>query len=432
MNHPTEPKTQSLRPFLILWSGQAASLFGSQLVQFALIWWLTQETGSATVLALASLVGLLPQVILGPFVGVLVDRWNRRLTMLLSDGTVALATAVLALLFWSGQIQVWHVFTVLFVRSLAGAFHWPAMQASTSLMVPKAQLARIQGLNQTLNGALNIVSAPLGALLLAVLPIQGVLAIDLVTAGIGIFILALTHVPQPVKRVNGGNGRFLSEFWADMVAGLRYVWSWPALMLLMGMAMMINLVLTPAFSLLPILVTDHFGGEALQLGFMQSAFGLGLLLGGLLLGIWGGFKKRVYTSLFGLIGMGLATLFLGLVPSDFLFLAAVAFFLVGANNSLVNGPFHAIFQATVAPEMQGRVFTLIGSLAAGMAPLGLIIAGPVADWLGVQTWYLIGGLVTLSMGVFGFFVPMILRVEDGAGGTAVVLATSNQQPATSD
>jgi MFS transporter, DHA3 family, macrolide efflux protein len=432
MNHPTEPKTQSLRPFLILWSGQAASLFGSQLVQFALIWWLTQETGSATVLALASLVGLLPQVVLGPFVGVLVDRWNRRLTMLLSDGTVALATAVLALLFWSGQIQVWHVFTVLFVRSLAGAFHWPAMQASTSLMVPKAQLARIQGLNQTLNGALNIVSAPLGALLLAVLPIQGVLAIDLVTAGIGIFILALTHVPQPVKRVNGGNGRFLSEFWADMVAGLRYVWSWPALMLLMGMAMMINLVLTPAFSLLPILVTDHFGGEALQLGFMQSAFGLGLLLGGLLLGIWGGFKKRVYTSLFGLIGMGLATLFLGLVPSDFLFLAAVAFFLVGANNSLVNGPFHAIFQATVAPEMQGRVFTLIGSLAAGMAPLGLIIAGPVADWLGVQTWYLIGGLVTLSMGVFGFFVPMILRVEDGAGGTAVVLATSNQQPATSD
>ncbi len=432
MNHPTEPKTQSLRPFLILWSGQAASLFGSQLVQFALIWWLTQETGSATILALASLTGLLPQVVLGPFVGVLVDRWNRRVTMLAADGTVALATAVLALLFWSGQIQVWHVFAVLFVRSLAGAFHWPAMQASTSLMVPKAHLARIQGLNQTLQGALNIVSAPLGALLLAVLPIQGVLAIDLGTAAIGMFILLLTHVPQPAKRVNGGNGRFLSEFKADMVAGLRYVWSWPALMLLMGMAMMINLVLTPAFSLLPILVTDHFGGEALQLGFMQSAFGLGLVLGGLLLGIWGGFKKRIFTSLFGLIGMGLSTLFLGLVPANMLILAAVAFFLIGAHNSLVNGPIFAIFQATITPDMQGRVFTLISSLAAGMAPIGLIIAGPVADWLGVQTWYLVGGFVTLLMGVGGFFVPMLLNIENGAGETAVVLETSNQRPATSD
>lgn len=432
MDYPPTEKTQSLRPFLILWAGQAASLLGSQLVQFALIWWLTQETGSATILALASLAGLLPQVVLGPFVGVLVDRWNRRLTMLASDGTVALATAVLALLFWSGQIQVWHVFVVLFVRSLAGAFHWPAMQASTTLMVPAEHLARIQGLNQTLNGALNIVSAPLGALLLAVLPIQGVLAIDLVTAGFGMFILFLTRVPQPVKRANGGNGRFLSEFKADMVAGLRYVWSWPALMTLMGMAMMINLVLTPAFSLLPILVTGHFGGEALQLGFMQSAFGLGLLVGGLLLGIWGGFKKRVFTSLFGLIGMGLATLFLGMVPANMLVLAAVAFFLVGANNSLVNGPIFAIFQATIAPDMQGRVFTLISSLAAGMAPIGLIIAGPVADWLGVQTWYLIGGAVTLFMGVGGFFVPMLLHIENGAGETAVAPTTSHQQPATSD
>lgn len=423
MNYPPGEKTQSLRPFLILWTGQAASLFGSQLVQFALIWWLTQETGSATILALASLVGLLPQVVLGPFVGVLVDRWNRRRTMLAADGTVALATAVLALLFWLGQIAVWHVFMLLFIRSLAGAFHWPAMQASTSLMVPAEHLARIQGLNQTLNGALNIVSAPLGALLLAVLPIQGVLAIDLVTAAIGMFILFFTRVPQPVKQGNGGNGRFHSEFKADMVAGLRYIWSWPALMLLMGMAMMINLVLSPAFSLLPILVTSHFGGEALQLGFMQSAFGLGLLLGGLLLGTWGGFRKRVFTSLLGLVGMGLATLFLGVVPANMFTLAAVAFFLVGVNNSLVNGPIFAVFQATIAPEMQGRVFTLIGSLSAGMAPIGLIIAGPVADWLGVQTWYLIGGAVTLFMGIGGFFVPMLLHIEDGARKTAVALET---------
>ncbi len=155
-----------LKPFFIIWSGQAVSLLGSQLVQFALIWWLTQETGSATVLAIASLVGLLPQVLLGPFIGVLVDRWNRRWTMLLADSVVALATVLLFLLFWFGLIQTWHVFVILFIRSLGGAFHFPAMNASTTLMVPEDKLTQIQGLNQMLEGGLMILAAPLGALLI--------------------------------------------------------------------------------------------------------------------------------------------------------------------------------------------------------------------------------------------------------------------------
>jgi DHA3 family macrolide efflux protein-like MFS transporter len=148
-------------PFFTIWTGQAFSLLGSQLVQFALIWWLTKTTGSATVLATASLVGLLPQVILGPVIGTLVDRWNRRLTLILADSTIALATLGLALLFWSGKVEIWHVYLLMFIRSTAGGFHWPAMQASTSLMVPKEHLARIQGLNQILQGGMNIASAPL-------------------------------------------------------------------------------------------------------------------------------------------------------------------------------------------------------------------------------------------------------------------------------
>ena len=166
MNDTQTSETQSLKPFIILWSGQAASLFGSQLVQFALIWWLTTTTGSATILAFASLMGLLPQVLLGPFVGVLVDRWNRRMTMLLADALVAAATLGLALLFWAGSVQIWHVFVILFIRALGGAFHWPAIQSSTSLMIPKEFLTRVQGFNQMLQGGLNIASAPLGALLL--------------------------------------------------------------------------------------------------------------------------------------------------------------------------------------------------------------------------------------------------------------------------
>ena len=191
---------KSLKPFFVLWTGQAVSLLGSQLVQFALIWWLTQTTGSATMLALASLAGMLPNVVLGPFVGVLVDRWNRRLTLMAADAVVALATVVLAYLFWADVVQIWHVFVILFMRALGGSFHRPTMQSSTSLMVPEAQLTRIQGLNQALNGGMNIASAPLGALLLGVLPIQGILAIDVVTALFAIVPLFFIAVPQPKKK----------------------------------------------------------------------------------------------------------------------------------------------------------------------------------------------------------------------------------------
>ena len=176
-----EPERWAPR-FFTIWTGQAFSLLGSQLVSFAVIWWLTQKTGSATVLATASLVGLLPQVILGPLTGALVDRWSRRLTMMIADGLIALATVILAVLFALGHVQIWQVYALLFVRSVCGGFHWPAMQASTSLMVPKEHLARIQGLNQMLQGGMNIASAPLGALLLAWLPMEGVLAIDVFTA----------------------------------------------------------------------------------------------------------------------------------------------------------------------------------------------------------------------------------------------------------
>lgn len=411
----TSTNSKSMKPFLILWSGQAVSLFGSQLVQFALIWWLTKETGSATVLAMASLVGLLPQVVLGPFVGVLVDRWNRRMVMFVADSMVALATLVLALLFWSGMVQIWQVFVILFIRALAGSFHWPAMQASTVLMVPEKHLTRVQGMNQTIQGALNIVSAPVGALLLAVLPMQGVLAVDVVTAVFAIVPLLFIHVPQPENwQTQSAQGlkAFGREFGKDLKAGLHYVWSWPAMMMLMVMAMIINLVLNPAFALLPLLVNGHFEGGALQLGFLESTFGLGLVVGGILLGIWGGFKRKIVTSLCGLIGMGLATLVMGFTPNTMFYVAVLGAFAIGYMNPFVNGPVFAIMQTTVAPEMQGRVFTLIGSLSGLMSPIGLMIAGPLADRFGVQAWFVVGGFVTLLMGISGFFIPTIMNIEE--------------------
>ena len=206
--------------FFTIWIGQAFSLVGSQLVQFALIWYLTVETGSATVLAVASLVGTLPQVLLGPFVGTLVDRWNRRRIMLAADSIIAIFTILLSVLFFFDLAAVWQIYLVMLVRSLAGSFHGNAMNASTSLMVPMEHLTRIQGVNQMLNGGLNVVSAPLGALLLGLLPIQGVLLIDVGTALLAVLPLCFLQIPQPERgtgKVFGNQGE--ATVWEDFQAG---------------------------------------------------------------------------------------------------------------------------------------------------------------------------------------------------------------------
>jgi MFS transporter, DHA3 family, macrolide efflux protein len=407
--------------FFTIWVGQAFSILGSQIVQFALIWWLTRTTGSATILAMASLVGLLPQVILGPLAGALVDRWNRKVTMMAADGLVAFSTLILAILFFTGLVEIWHVFVLMFVRSAAGSFHWPAMQASTSLMVPNQHLSRIQGLNQTLNGGMSIAAAPLGALLIELLPMQSVLAVDIVTASIAILSLLFFKIPQPAGETSADAPAARTSVWQDFKAGLTYIWAWPGLMIIMVMAALINLVVGPGFALVPILVTTHFNGEAFQLAWMQSAFGIGMMAGGLLLSAWGGFKRRVLTSMVGLLGMAGGLIAIGLIPSSGYMAALVAMLMVGLWNPIVNGPLFAALQSCVAPQMQGRVFTLLLSAASAMMPIGLIIAGPLADAFGVQTWFIIGGVVTGAMAIVGLFIPAVMNFEQGRGESAAPL-----------
>ncbi len=426
--HSNQVRLGWARPFFTIWTGQAISLLGSQLVQFALIWYLTKQTGSAMVLATASLVGLLPQVVLGPFIGTLVDRWNRRPTMIIADSVIALATLVLAYLFGIGAVQIWTIYLVMFVRSLTGGFHGPAMMASISLMVPTEQLTRVQGFNQMLYGGLNIISAPLGAVLLGVMPIQGILMIDVGTALVAITPLFFIAVPEPVRHpAPEGAETGPRTVWRDFREGLGYVMAWPGLRMLIGMALMINFVLPPASSLMPLLVTEHFGGDALQLGWINSALGVGVIAGGLILGTWGGFKRRILTTLVGLLGMGLSYLVIGFTPATLFSLALFAVFLGGAMASFVNGPVFAIFQATIEPAMQGRVITLVSSLGGVMAPVGLILAGPIADIFGIQIWYIMSGGVVSLMGIAGYFIPAILNIESNNGKAAEALGVSAER-----
>ena len=261
--------------FFTIWTGQAISLLGSQLVGFAVIWYLTVTTGSATVLAISSMVGMLPTVVLGPFVGPLVDRWNRKKTMLVADGVVAMATLALALMFAFTDVQIWQIYLVLFIRAVAGGFHGNSMAASTSLLVPLEHLARVQGVNQMLNGGLNIIAAPLGAILYEALSLQWILAIDVLTAIVAMLALALFEIPQPDRSQSQALSGKSATYFEDMKAGFRYVWGWKGLLIIALMAASLNFLLAPTGALNPLLVKDHFGGTVLQLGTFNSLFGIG-------------------------------------------------------------------------------------------------------------------------------------------------------------
>jgi DHA3 family macrolide efflux protein-like MFS transporter len=400
-------------PFFSIWTGQQLSWLGSALAGFALIWWVTETTGSATTLATATLVSLLPGVFLGPFVGALVDRWNRRIVMIIADSVVALSSAWLAWLFWADAMQLSHVYVTMLVRALGNTFHWPAMSASTSLMVPRDHLPRVAGLNQTIGGAVNILSPPLGALLLKVLPLHSIMAIDLVSAAFAIVPLFFIQIPQPERHAAAGDASAdKPSLWADVREGLRYVWSWPGLLAVCIMALLLNFLVSPPMSLMPLLVTGHFEGDALLLGWMNSAWGVGLVVGGLILSAWGGFQRRIVTMLLGIVGLGIGLTLVGLTPAAAFPLALVGLLFGAVMNAMCNGSAFALLQGMVAPEMQGRVFTVVMSLVNAMTPLSMAAAGPVADTLGIRTLYVIAGISQIGIGVGAFFVPAIMHLED--------------------
>jgi DHA3 family macrolide efflux protein-like MFS transporter len=388
---------------------------GSAVAQFGLVWWITEKTGSATILAVATLISMLPGVILGPVAGALIDRWNRRIVMLVADGIIALASLWLAYLFWADSLQIWQVYLVMLIRAMGLAFHWPANQASISLMVPKEHLPRIAGLNQTIGGAVSIISPPVGALLLQIMPLHWIMMVDVITATFSILPLLFIIIPQPdAPNIDLAAGSAFSTVWGDIKAGFRYIWHWKGLFWLLVIAMLINFFTNPAMSLVPILVTRHFKGDALELGWLNASWGVGMVVGGLVLGAWGGFRKRAYTMLVGIFGMGIGILLVAFAPANLLLLAIVGFFIASGMNAITNGSAFALLQTVVEPELQGRVFTVVLSMAGAISPLSLAVGGPVADWLGVRTLYFMAAGALLLLAVAGTRVPAVLNLEEEA------------------
>ena len=399
--------------FFSIWIGQQLSWIGSRAGGFALVWWLTRETGSAQVLATATLGIVVPTVLLGPIAGAYVDRWNRRLTILISDACIACVSLLLAYLFWSGQMQIWHVYLVIVARAIGSAFHGPAIAASTTMLVPEEHLTRIAGLNQSMTGAIQVLGPPLGALLISVLPLHGVMLIDVGTALFAVLPLLFLSIPQPEAESRTAGEPLLQS----LRIAFRFVWDQRGIFYIACLAGFMNFVINPVFVLLPLLVTEHFGGEALQLGWLQSASGAGLIAGGFLLSVWGGFRRKVVTMYIGGGLQGLAIVLVGATPSNLFPLAVAAMGANGILNALYNGAIAPVVQTAVPPDMQGRVFTFITSICQGVYPISLAIMGPVVGVIGLRSWYIGGGIIVFAVCLLALAIPSIAHLEERIAAT---------------
>lgn len=365
-----------MRGFALLWSGQIVSALGTSLTAFAITIWAFQETGQATTLALVGLFTFGPSVVVGPLAGALVDRWNRRLVTALSDLAAATATAVLFALHASGTLEVWHLYALGAWSGVFASFQWPATSAWISLLVPKEQYGRTSGLMSLVESVPLMVAPFLAALILASTGLGAVLIIDMVTCALAVLSLAFIQVPR--GQTDGQRTPVKWRLGDELGFGFKYIASRRGLLGLMLMLAAVNLVSGMYGVMSSATVLARTGNDAVALGSVQSLAGVGGLIGGLLMGVWGGPRVKVR-------GLFVSLVLAGLVGSTvFAVSRAVPGMMVGALIFLfcmpiLNGCSQAVWQRKVAPEVQGKVFAARRVLAQALYPVSLLVAGPLAD-----------------------------------------------------
>lgn len=364
--------------FSIIWFGQLVSLTGSGMTVFALTLWAWQATGSATALALMSFFFMGPTVLMSPIAGALVDRWSRKFVMILTDAVSGLATLAVLLLYLFGHLQIWHLYAVAAVVGAFQAFQWPAYSATISVMVDRKHYGRANGMMALAESASAIAAPLLAGILIGFIGIAGVMTIDLITFLFAIMTLALVHIPQPAKLAiePAGDGSLLGE----SLYGFKYIIKRPSLLGLQLILMASNLLTAFAFGVLNPMILARTENNAQILGTVLSISGMGGVIGGLMMSLWGGPKRRVHGLLGGLaLESLLGTLILGVGRS--LPWWAVGAFFTSFFIPILNGSNQAIWQSKVPPDVQGRVFAVRRLIAQITSPLGLLIAGPLADFV---------------------------------------------------
>lgn len=394
------------RAFAILWTGQFISIITSSLVNFAIMLWLSIEYDSAVVLANSAIAGFMPQAILGLFSGVFVDQWNRKRTMMLADGFIALCTLVISLLFYFGEPQLGLIYLLLALRSAGSAFHMPAMQASIPLLAPEDQLLRVSGINQTIQSISTIGGPALGALAITYLDIEHVLLFDVFGALVAVSSLLFIHIPDPEKTSQGTESVF-----RQVKEGVKAVVTKSGMGLLFLFSILVTLFIMPIAILFPLMTLRHFEGGKFEVSVIEVIWGVGMLLGGSVLGISNTRMNKVALVNFTYLGLGLALAFSGLLPSSQFILFVVLTGIGGMASSIYYASFNTIIQEKIEPEVLGRVFAMFGSISLFPSLIGLLGIGIFADHLGInQTFVLLGGAIAL-LGVISFFIPKMMAID---------------------
>ncbi len=384
------------KTFLFL-SGQTVSLFGSSLVQFAIIWYITLSTQSGSMMTIASVCGFAPQVAISLFSGVWADRYNRKLLIMGADAMVASATFILALFFLSGHNDLWMVFLVSGIRSVGAGIQTPAVNAALPQIVPADKLTRVGGINGSLQSVMFILSPAAAGALLSVSTLESTFFIDVITAISAITIMIFIKIPLHEKAKLKQKGGYFD----DLKEGLKYVAKSPFFRSYFLFYALFFILIVPAAQLTPLMVSRTFGDEYWRLSAMEIAFSAGGVLGGVLISIWGGFKNRMHTIALCCVLFGILTALVGIMPGFIAFL--VLMLLTGGTVPLFTTPSMVLLQEQVDPNMQGRIFSLTQIIMTSMMPLGMIFFGPLADQIRIETLMLITGICGALVGVSIFF-----------------------------
>ncbi len=388
--------------FFILLTGQAISIITSGILQMAIIFYLTNKTGSALVLSLATLAGFLPQALLGPFIGVWVDRWSRKLVMIAADLFIAIVGGMLAIAALFMELPVWLVLLVLFLRSIGSAFHTPAMSAVTPLIVPADQLTKSAGFAQAIQSIGYIVSPAGGAFLFLVWPMEMVIALDIAGAVIASITVAMVSIPKPNKSETAVTGNFVRE----LKEGYMALRENKGLFSLLWIGTLYMFVYMPISALYPLMSIQYFGGTAAHAAAAEITFAVGMLIGGIILGAWGGFKKKTLTICLSIFLMGVSLATAGILPQTGFIGFAVCCVVMGFSSPLY-GVQSVLYQEKIKPEYLGRVFSLSMSLMSVAMPVGLLFSGMFSEQIGVHRWFLVSGVVIIAISLLTLKLPSV-------------------------
>ncbi len=370
-------------------SAQTISLFGSSLVQYAIIWYVTLSTSSGIMLTISTLCGFLPQICIAVFAGTWIDKYNRKKLIMLSDSVIALATLGLALLFLSGNKNIWVLFLVLIIRSAGAGIQTPAVNAILPQIVPQENLMKVNGIMSTCNSIMMFLSPAVSGAILSVFSLEVTLFIDVITAIIGVSITAFVKVGQLIK--NNTEDKTMIQ---NMKEGFRFVKKNKFVLNLLIFQMVSMFMISPSAFLTPLMISRRFGEEVWRLTMSEMTYSLGMVIGGILITTWGGFKNRLNTALVAGTMYGVVMIGLGISPVFIIYLICNT--LIGITAPCYNTPITVTIQEKVDLDMQGRVFSFMQITTSCMLPIGMMVYGPLADIVPVETILIIAGILVIT------------------------------------